>query len=181
MTTRASNSSQPRIYTIGHSTRPFDDFVTLLLSFEIEALADVRNYPGSRWFPQFNQARMRNALVEHRIEYEHFKDLGGRKDTDAVKPNAPGIKRAKHHSAFDGYARYMKTEAYADAIQRLTQLALNSRVAFMCAEADWRKCHRSLMADDLKQKGWDVLHITGVEQSEPHAFTPYADSGPKLF
>lgn len=165
------------VYTIGHSTRPFEDFVTMLLSFEIEVLADVRAYPGSRWFPQFNKARMQAELAKHNIEYVHFKELGGRKDTDAT----PIDKRAKSKSAFAGYAAYMKTESYRHASAELEALARSKRVAFMCAEADWHKCHRSLMSDDLTQRGWHVQHIVGVEKSEPHAFTEYASTDAKLF
>lgn len=158
------------VYTIGHSTRPFDAFVTMLLSFDINVLADVRAYPGSRWFPQYNKERMRNELAKHNIEYMHFKELGGRKDADKTKD----VKRSKANSAFDGYAVYMKTPAYRDAENALVELAGAKRVAYMCAEADWRKCHRSLMSDSLVQQGWDVQHIVGIEKSEPHVFTRYA-------
>ena len=119
---------------------------------------------------------MRTELAKSNIDYVHFKDLGGRKDTDATQ----ATKRGKQHAAFSGYAAYMKTETYIAAISLLEKLALEKTVAFMCAEGDWRKCHRSLMADDLLQKGWDVLHIIGVAQSEPHVLTPYAAT-PKLF
>ncbi|HZG01254.1 MAG TPA: DUF488 domain-containing protein [Chitinophagales bacterium] len=165
------------VYTIGHSTRKLDDFVTMLLSFQINTLVDVRAYPGSRWFPHFNKEKLRTALALHRIEYVHLKDLGGRRDADAKSED----KRAKKNSAFDGYALYMKTELYKSALAELEVLAQQKAVAFMCAEADWRKCHRSLMADGLVETGWNVAHITGVEQSEPHAFTKYADQNNNLF
>lgn len=165
------------IYTIGHSTRPFEDFVTMLLSFNIDVLADVRSYPGSRWFPHFNKERMRIELAKHHIEYIHFKELGGRKDNDPKSVT----NKAKAQTAFAGYAAYMKTETYRDAENALVETAQTNRVAYMCAEADWRKCHRSLMSDNLKQEGWDVQHIVGVEKSEPHVYTPYVDANGKLF
>jgi len=169
--------SQRVVFTIGHSTRKFEDFVTMLLSFGIEVLADVRAYPGSRWFPQFNKERMRAELEKHNIVYVHFKELGGRKDTDGK----PTDKRSKKQSAFGGYAAYMKTEPYKQAEAELLKLATEKRTAYMCAEADWHKCHRSLISDSFKQQGWNVQHITGVEQSEPHVYTEYVDANGKLF
>ena len=165
------------VYTIGHSTRKLEDFVTMLLSFGIDTLVDVRAHPGSRWFPHFNKERLRTELALHRIGYVHLKDLGGRRDAD---PKATD-KRVNKNSAFDGYARYMKTEPYRNALAELETMAKQKPVAFMCAEADWRKCHRSLMADGLVETGWNVQHITGVERSEPHVFTPYAGKDKRLF
>jgi uncharacterized protein (DUF488 family) len=160
------------VFTIGHSTRPFADFLTMLLSFQIEAVADVRSYPGSRWFPQFNKERMRTELAKHNIDYVHFKDLGGRKDTDGspAKQNATSRKV----SSFAGFAHHMQSGEYRNAEHKLEQLAYEKRTVFMCAEADWHKCHRSLIADSLLNKGWNVQHIVGVEKSETHALTVYA-------
>lgn len=164
------------IFTIGHSTRLFEDFVTMLLSFNIQVLADVRSYPGSRWFPHFNKERMRVELAKHNIEYMHFKELGGRKDADAT-----ANKKSKQQSAFAGYANYMKTEPYRTSENDLVEIAAEKTVAYMCAEADWRKCHRSLMSDSLKKKGWNVEHIIGVEKIEPHQYTHYVDASGNLF
>src|SRR3954469_16471148 len=117
------------IWTIGHSTRSPETFLALLLSFDILVLADVRNYPGSKRYPHFNKEALEVFLPQHHIAYCHFKDLGGRR-----KPVADSHNNAWRNSAFRGYADYMETEPFKNAINGLQHLALEKRTAFMCSE-----------------------------------------------
>ena len=161
--------TQITVWTIGHSTRPIDDFVTTLESFGIGALVDVRTYPGSRRYPQFNKPNLAASLAGVEIAYRHSPELGGRR---RAKPDS--INMAWRNEMFRGYADYMDTEEFREGIERLLGLARESRTAIMCAEAVWWKCHRSLIADYLKVRGVTVLHILGEGKSEEHPFTSAA-------
>jgi uncharacterized protein (DUF488 family) len=158
-----------RIWTIGHSTRTFDDFLALLRSADIEALADVRRFPGSRRLPHFGREALTASLLHAGIVYEHFADLGGRRQARKDSPNT-----AWRDPAFRGYADYMMTGEFRAGIARLLDLAQEKRTAFLCAEALWWQCHRGLIADHLKAAGHDVLHILGPGKIEPHPFTSAA-------
>jgi uncharacterized protein (DUF488 family) len=158
-----------RVWTIGHSTRTFEDFLALLQSAKIEALADVRRFPGSRRLPHFGQEALSAALAPAGIVYEHFAELGGRRQARNDSPNT-----AWRDPAFRGYADYMMTSEFRAGIARLLDLARAKRTAFMCAEALWWQCHRGLIADHLKAAGHDVLHILGPGKTEPHPFTSAA-------
>lgn len=138
----------------------------MLKSFDIQVLADIRRFPGSRKFPQFNKDNLEKMLPENGIEYLHFEDLGGRR-----KPLPDSRNTAWRLDAFKGYADYMETENFKKAIKELEKVAEKKRVAFMCSEAVWWSCHRSLVSDYLKSKGWDVQHIMGVGKSQEHPYT----------
>ncbi|MGQ0763188.1 MAG: DUF488 domain-containing protein [Acidobacteriota bacterium] len=157
------------IWTIGHSTRPSDEFVAALRSFGIDALVDVRTHPGSRRYPQFNKPNLAASLAGVEITYWHSPELGGRR---RAKPDS--INMAWRNEMFRGYADHMETEEFREGIERLLALARESRTAIMCAEAVWWKCHRSLIADYLKARGDTVLHILGEGKSEEHPFTSAA-------
>ena len=157
------------IWTIGHSTRPIDDVLALLREHDIAALADVRRFPGSRRHPQFNRDALGASLSDSRIAYEHFPELGGRRQARKDSPNT-----AWRSAAFRGYADYMMTSEFQAGIARLLAIALHRRTAVMCAEALWWQCHRGLVADYLKAEGHDVIHIVGANKSEPHPFTSAA-------
>jgi len=154
------------IYTIGHSTHTLEEFVAMLKSFNIELLADIRSFPGSRKFPHFNKENLPASLAENNIEYIHLRNLGGRR-----KVNPDSCNTGWRVAAFRGYADYMETESFKKAIQELEQIASQKRVAYMCAEAVWWRCHRSLVSDYLKNEGWTVLHIMGVGKSTEHSYT----------
>jgi uncharacterized protein (DUF488 family) len=158
-----------QIWTIGHSTRSLEDFIALLKENKIKALADVRQFPGSRRYPHFGQAQLAESLTRAGIEYFHFLELGGRRKTTADSPN-----RAWRHPAFRGYADYMMTENFRSGIARLLALAKEKRTAIMCAEAVWWKCHRGLISDFLKAHGHEVIHIMGAGKTEIHPFTSAA-------
>lgn len=159
-------SASKLIYTIGHSTRTDDEFISMLRSFKIELLIDIRTYPGSRRYPHFNKENLEQLLPANKIEYRHIPGLGGRR-----KPLKDSKNNAWKNDAFKGYADYMDTAHFKEAIQLLEELAVNSTTCYMCSEAVWWRCHRSLVSDYLKWKGWNVQHIMNEKRSELHPYT----------
>jgi uncharacterized protein (DUF488 family) len=157
------------LWTIGHSTLPIGEFIDRLKSFEVQLLADVRSFPGSRRHPQFNRENLNASLAEAEIEYQHFPELGGRR---RVLPDSTNM--AWENKMFRGYADHMQTEEFRDGIARLLDLAGRHRVAIMCAEAVWWRCHRGLISDYLKADGFEVTHIMSAVKAEPHPFTSAA-------
>jgi uncharacterized protein (DUF488 family) len=154
------------LWTIGHSTREWDTFVAMLREAGIEALADVRRYPGSRRHPQFAAEAMTRSLPAAGIEFVPMPDLGGRRS-----PRKDSTNTAWRNLHFRGYADYMGTSEYRNARDRLAALARRSRTAAMCAEAMWWQCHRSLIADDLKAQGWTVIHLMQPGRAQEHPYT----------
>jgi uncharacterized protein (DUF488 family) len=178
-----------RIWTIGHSTRTIDEFISLLKENEIKMLADVRAFPGSKRYPHFNKDALAKSLSEQGIRYEHFPELGGKRKS---KPDSRNT--AWRNASFRGYADYMETEQFQNGIERLLNIAGQGAatwavaekrydgseavtpcaIAIMCAEAVWWRCHRSLIADCLKARGVEVLHVLGATKVDPHPYTPAA-------
>ena len=159
-----------QIWTIGHSTRAIDEFMSLLEENQIKLLIDVRMFPGSKRYPQFNKDVLADSLIAHGIRYEHFPELGGKRKTNPDSRNT-----AWRNASFRGYADYMETEQFQKGIDRLLDVAAHAGpTAIMCAEAVWWRCHRSLIADYLKSRGTEVLHILGAKKVEPHPYTPAA-------
>lgn len=154
------------IWTIGHSTNTLDEFIAKLKSFDIELLVDIRSFPGSRRFPHFNKEALKISLPKNNIEYVHLVKLGGRR-----KPVADSHNTGWRMAAFRGYADYMETEDFKKTIKELEALASKKRTAFMCSEAVWWRCHRSLVSDYLKFNGWTVVHIMGVGKADEHPYT----------
>ena len=179
--------SMMRIWTIGHSTRSIEDFISLLEKNEIKLLADVRSLPGSKRYPHFNKEAFAKSLREHAIRYEHFPELGGRR-----KPKKDSRNTVWRNASFRGYADYMETEEFHDGIERLLAFARNDGLgsrrndrdgsetvtpwsaAIMCAEALWWRCHRALLSDYLNVRGIEVMHILDANKSELHPFTSAA-------
>lgn len=160
----------PRIWTIGHSTRKIDDFVSLLKENGIKLVADVRMYPGSKRYPQFGRKALAKSLSNAGIHYEHFPELGGRRKAKRDSKN-----NAWRNEMFRGYADHMETQDFHNGIARLVDLAEKiGPTAIMCAEAVWWRCHRSLISDYLKARGVEVLHIRDHKKVEPHPFTSAA-------
>ncbi|HYX30961.1 MAG TPA: DUF488 domain-containing protein [Pyrinomonadaceae bacterium] len=123
-------TDQLSIWTVGHSTLSIEDFIARVKSFEIEVLADVRSFPGSRRYPQFNQKTLSSSLADAGIRYEHLRELGGRR-----RPLPDSINVAWRNESFRGYADYMETTEFREGIDRLLALARKERVAIMCSEA----------------------------------------------
>src|ERR1043166_2380777 len=157
------------LFTIGHSTRPLEEFINLLEAFDIQTLVDVRSFPGSRRYPHFNREALRDSLAQAAIEYLHVPELGGRR-----RPRPDSLNMTWRNESFRGYADYMETPEFRGGIERLLDYARQQRTAIMCSEAVWWRCHRSMISDYLKVKGIDVVHIMGEGKSEPHPFTSAA-------
>lgn len=133
-------------------------------------LVDVRHYPGSRKFPQFNKDSLEISLPENGVEYTHLIDLGGRR-----KPEPNSKNDAWRLDSFKGYADYMETEQFQQSLKTLKEIASEKRTAIMCAEAVWWSCHRSLISDILKVDGWKVMHIMGENKATEHPYTAPAN------
>jgi uncharacterized protein (DUF488 family) len=157
------------LYTIGHSTRTWQEFVGLLHENAIGCLVDVRRFAGSRRNPQYSPAEMAPALEAAAITYRPMPEFGGRRKPDGDTRNG-----AWRVEAFRGYADYMATPEFALARERLMRQALDDRTCVMCAEAVWWRCHRRLIADDFIARGWNVLHIMGPGKLQAHELNPAA-------
>ncbi len=156
------------MYTIGHSTRSIEEFISLLLAHGIEQVIDIRTVPKSRHCPQFNQEPLKKALKKSRIGYRHRKDLGGFRHTSKDSTNTGWI-----NASFRGFADYMQTPAFEQALEKLEKQGLKKRVALMCAEAVPWRCHRNLVADLLTVHKWKVFHIQSKKTAKRHKRTPF--------
>jgi len=144
---------QPKaVFTVGHSNHPIGEFITLLRAYKIEALADVRSFPGSRRNPQFNQGALKQALNDAGISYHHMVSLGGKRES----PVAAGPQKRRPFSA---YVEYTKTDQFQISMKQLEDMTSSRRVAIMCAEALWTNCHRSIIAEEMTRQGFTVTHI----------------------
>src|SRR5262245_45305876 len=158
------------IYTLGHSTRSIEELLKILAAGSIELLADVRRFPGSRRYPQFNQEPLAASLAGAGIEYRHFVDLGGRrKERPADSPN-----NAWRVESFNAYADYMQSPEFLAALDELMAAARKQPTAIMCSEALPHKCHRRLIADALIARGWQVRHLLTPKRIDDHQLTPFA-------
>ncbi|MDL0441622.1 DUF488 domain-containing protein [Stutzerimonas frequens] len=154
------------VWTIGHSTRSLEQLVELLRHHQIEAIADVRRFPGSRRLPQFGEAALREGLEAHGLHYQWIGELGGRRRPLKDSPNL-----AWRNSSFRGYADHLRSDEFDRGLQHLLEMAAQRRTAMMCAEVLWWRCHRSLVSDVLKMRGIEVLHIQDEKPPAAHPFT----------
>jgi uncharacterized protein (DUF488 family) len=160
--------SAPRLLTVGHSTHPFERFTALLSQRGVEVLADVRRFPGSRRMPQFNAGALTRSLPAAGVEYARLGDeLGG------MRAEGGGGRAA----ALAAYAEHMRSAEFAAGLERLEAIAGERRTAVMCAEGGWRRCHRSLLADAMVARGWEVLHIAPGGGLEEHVLAGRAPGG----
>lgn len=166
---QARNWRGVQLYTVGHSTRPLDELVALLRSFDVSTLVDIRTIPRSRHNPQFNGDALRSSLPSHGLQYVHLPRLGGLRRARKDSPNT-----AWRNASFRGFADYMLTDEFEAGLEELRALVAGGRVAVMCAEAVPWRCHRSLVADALTARGARVEHITGASRSTPHHLTAFA-------
>jgi uncharacterized protein (DUF488 family) len=157
------------LWTIGHSTRSIEEFLSTLQSARIELVVDVRRFPGSRRLPQFDSAALQTELERAGIAYHWIAALGGRR-----RPLPGTDDLAWTHPAFRAYAGYIDSEEFAEGLFELLMLAGGLRTAIMCAEVLWWRCHRRLIADVLVSLGVDVVHLFDVGKSAPHRLTPPA-------
>jgi uncharacterized protein (DUF488 family) len=161
-----------RVWTAGHSTRSLEELLTLLGSAEgggIETLVDVRTVPRSRRLPHFNRQALAEELPLHDVTYVHMPELGGFRHASPTSTNT-----GWHNASFRGFADYMQTEAFEEALDQLVEIASGSRTAIMCSEAVPWRCHRSLIADALTARGVEVTHLIGHGRPHEHALTSFA-------
>jgi uncharacterized protein (DUF488 family) len=157
------------IFTVGHSTLAIDRFISLLKTYDIELLVDVRTIPRSRHNPQFNSNELAGSLVANQIEYMHLPALGGLRHPHSDSPNG-----GWRNSSFRGYADYMQTSQFQEGLETLVQRHRQQRLAIMCAEAVPWRCHRSLVADALGVNGIPVVDILSDISYQIHTLTPFA-------
>jgi uncharacterized protein (DUF488 family) len=170
----AAESGLP-LLTVGHSTHPIDEFLALLRRADVEVIADVRRFPGSRRNPQFGSDALVRSLEAAGIAYLPLPELGGRR---RVQPDSPND--GWRVAAFRGYADHLRTPEFAAGRARLEAAARERRTAIMCAEVQWWRCHRRLVADVFAFAGWDVRHIMPGDrlvEHEPPPFAIRADDG----
>ena len=159
-------------FTIGHSTRPIDEFVALLTTAEVKLVVDVRTVPRSRTNPQFNRDALPASLDTHGIAYEHFAALGGLR---GKQPDvSPDVNAFWENASFHNYANYALSEEFRSGLEKLRALGHATRLTVMCAESLWWRCHRRIIADYLIAAGDEVLHILGPGHTEPARMTPAA-------
>src|SRR5262249_31596242 len=149
--------SKRKLFTIGHSTHPLEAFLSLLARHGIKALVDIRRFPGSRKFPQFNQENLSSALQKTGIDYHWLEALGGRRGKR--KDGSSTINLGLHNAGFRNYADYMPTPEFQEGVARLLEVARSKRTAIMCAEGLFWRCHRRLVSDFLVANGVRVQHI----------------------
>jgi len=158
------------VYTIGHSTRPIDEFVSLLKQHDITQLVDIRTVPGSRHNPQYGRKALEEYLETHGINYQYQKNLGGlRKKVENSKNTG------WRNQSFRNYADYMQTDEFVEGINELTRMAKERVSAIMCAEAVPWRCHRSLVGDALLVRGIVVMDIFSETSTKEHTVTSFAE------
>ena len=157
------------VFTIGHSTRPIEQFIELLRAHGVKRVIDVRTIPRSRHNPQFNRESLAESLRGSGIGYTHLRKLGGLRH-----PTKDSINFGWRNSGFRGFADYMQTPEFETALDRAIKLARTKPCAVMCAEAVPWRCHRSLISDALMVRQIRVKHIVSVTRAQPHKITPFA-------
>lgn len=160
--------TQRVLCTIGHSTHSIEEFIALLAAQNIRQLIDVRSIPKSRHVPQFNSDDLAAALSKAGIGHTHLKSLGGRRHS-----RKDSVNTGWRNTSFRGYADYMATNQFAEGVAVLIEIASTAPTAIMCAEAVPWRCHRSLIADALMLKGWEVRDIVSTAAPAIHKLTPF--------
>jgi len=157
------------VYSVGHSTRSFEELVGLLKGNGVEEIWDVRTVPASRRMPHFGRSSLEVELPERGIAYRHAAALGGLR-----RPRPDSLNLAWKNDGFRAYADHMATPDFEAALDALVERQLGCRLAIMCAEAVPWRCHRQLIADALVARGIEVLDIVGEAAPKPHRITPFA-------
>lgn len=161
------------LWTVGHSTRPLEEFLDVLGAHRIELVADVRRFPGSRRLAQYGAEPLASALAAHGIAYLWIPELGGRRRAPAGVPGAAEAS-AWRHPAFRAYAAHIESAEFADGLFELLMAADGLRTAAMCAELLWWRCHRRLIADVVLSLGMPVAHVRDAGPAEMHRLAPPA-------
>ena len=163
MTTGVVDPIRLTVWTLGHSTRSLDELTTTLDAYDIELVADVRRFPGSRRLPQFAGVALEQSLAARGIAYHWLPALGGRRRPAPESPNV-----AWRHPAFRAYADHVETEEFASGLFELLMLAHGLRTVIMCAEVLWWRCHRRLIAELLHARGEQVVHLLTPGRDTAH-------------
>lgn len=163
-------------FTIGHSTRPTEEFVALLKAAEVELVVDVRSVPRSRMNPQFNREILPDSLAPHGVAYRHLPALGGLRGIQ--RDVSPAANAFWENASFHNFADYAMSEGFRSGLEELCELGRATRSTVMCAEAVWWRCHRRIIADYLIAAGEEVFHILGPGNIERAHLTPAAKVGP---
>ncbi|HMN38458.1 MAG TPA: DUF488 domain-containing protein [Hyphomicrobium sp.] len=163
-------------YTIGHSTRPLEEFVALLRVADVRVVADIRTIPRSRANPQYNKDALPESLAAFQIAYEFIPGLGGLRGKARLVPS--DVNGFWQNQSFHNYADYALSGSFRAGLERLTALGRERRCAMMCSEAVWWRCHRRIVSDHLLARGETVLHLMGRDRIEPARLTQGAQIGP---
>lgn len=169
--TEYAAQAPPGVLTVGHSTRTLEVFTYLLKAHDVQQLVDVRSIPRSRRNPQFNRDTLPSALADAGIGYLHMARLGGLRHPRPDSPNT-----GWRNLSFRGFADYMQTPEFEESLESLMELAAQERIVLMCAEAVPWRCHRSLIADALCLRGFQVEHILSPTRTQPHRLTPWVQA-----
>ena len=160
----------PAVLTVGHSNHPLDRFLALLVRHGVEALVDIRRFPGSRKHPHFHRDSLAAALPKSGVEYHWLEALGGRRHKQRDESPNSGLE----NQGFRNYADHMHTDEFKEAVKTLLEVARRKRTAIMCAEGLFWQCHRRLVSDFLVANGVTVQHIMPAGELRPHTPTPGA-------
>ena len=159
------------IYTIGHSTHSSEEFISLLQSYDVETLVDVRSYPGSNHMPQLNKENIEKWLPESGISYLHMPSLGGRRKKN--REIDASLVDGWRNTSFQNYAAYSLTNEYEKAIRDLLDIESKKRVCYMCSESVPWRCHRLIISNTLSLKGLTVHHIMTDKKATLHEIGMY--------
>ncbi len=165
-------SDAPPIFTIGHSTRSIDEFVELLRAGPADLVVDVRTVPKSRRNPQYNEDSLPEELAPYQLGYRRIAGLGGLRGKSHDVPT--DVNGYWENQSFHNYADYALSDDFEGALAQLLELSSERRVAIMCAEAVWWRCHRRIIADYLIERGREVRHLMAASRVEPARLTPGA-------
>jgi uncharacterized protein (DUF488 family) len=157
----------PTVLTVGHSNHPLDRFLALLARHQVEALVDIRRFPGSRKHPHFNRDTLASALPKSGVEYHWLEALGGRRHKQRAESPNLGLE----NKGFRNYADYMLTDEFRGGMGKLLEVARQKRTAIMCAEGLFWQCHRRLVSDFLVASGVTVQHVMPAGELRPHTLT----------
>ena len=157
----------PAVLTIGHSNHPLDRFLALLAGHGVEALVDIRRFPGSRKHPHFNRDSLAAALPKSGVEYHWLEALGGRRHKQRDESPNMGL----GNEGFRNSADYMLTGEFREGMEKLLGVARRKRTAILCAEGLYWRCHRRLVSDFLAARGVAVQHILPSGELRPHTLT----------
>jgi uncharacterized protein (DUF488 family) len=161
-----------RLYTIGHSTHPIEVFAGLLSRHQIQTLIDIRSYPSSKRWPQFNQEALRESSEQNGVAYHWLRGLGGRR-----RVVGESLNDGWEHPAFRAYADYIAGADGQASLRELIGIAGAAPSAIMCSEGLWWQCHRRIVSDYMLLHGWEVIHVMPDGKPVPHHLTPFARMG----